>query len=79
MCEFNTIKSHLNLFWKRIHLSQKLSLNLLFFRYNTKKNLEKCSAEHEEKVHNLKEHDIKYETIIKERLEKEKEIKEEMA
>lgn len=48
-------------------------------RYSTKKNLDKCNAELEEKAHLLKEHDEKYEVIIKERMEKENLIKEEMA
>lgn len=45
----------------------------------TKKNLEKCEADLEEKAKNLKEHDEKYEAIIKERTDKEQLIKEEMA
>lgn len=52
----------------------------LFHRsYITKKSLEKCEADLEEKAKNLKEHDEKYEAIIKERTEKELQIKEEMA
>lgn len=49
------------------------------FRHITKKNLEKCSTELEEKIQQLKEHDEKYEAIIKERKDKEKQIQEEMA
>lgn len=47
--------------------------------YITKKSLEKCEADLQEKAKNLKEHDEKYEAIIKERTEKEQLIKEEMA
>lgn len=49
------------------------------FSHITKKNLDKCSTELEEKTQQLKEHDEKYEAIIKERKEKENQIREEMA
>lgn len=51
----------------------------MFNRYDTKKSLEKCTVELEEKAQSLKEHDQKYEAITKERIEKEQQIKEEMA
>lgn len=47
--------------------------------YITKKSLEKCEADLEEKAKKLIEHDEKYDAIIKERTEKEQLIKEEMA
>lgn len=54
-------------------------MQIFLCRFNTKKSLDECTADLEEKANQLKEHDEKYESVIKERIEKEQQIKEEMA